>query len=81
MEDRLHLLVRTGHALQLVDKPGGVFLRSADQIAPDVLNLLESVARATLDADAGPIALQLNRRAVRPEPPDRFVAHAEAPDA
>ncbi|MDO8963023.1 MAG: glucoamylase family protein [Coriobacteriia bacterium] len=73
LEDKLRMLVRTGHALQLMDKPGGVFLRNADQMAPEVLNLLESVARATLDADAGPVSLQLNRRAVRPASPDPFV--------
>ena len=53
LDDRLRLLVRTGHALQLLDKPGGVFLRRADQMHPDVLNLLRSVARATLEGDGG----------------------------
>jgi len=73
LDDRLRLLVRTGHALQLVDKPGGVFLRRTDQMHPDVLNLLLSVARATLEGDAGSIELQLNRRADRPEDPDPLV--------
>ncbi|MBE0475929.1 MAG: hypothetical protein IBX62_02385 [Coriobacteriia bacterium] len=73
LDDRLRLLVRTGHALQLVDKPGGVFLRRADQMAPDVLNLLLSVARATLAGDGGPLELQLEQRAKRPEAPDRLV--------
>jgi cyclic beta-1,2-glucan synthetase len=77
LDDRLHLLVRTGHALQMADKPGGVFIRRADQIAPDVLNLLESVARATLEADRGPIALQLNQRGVRRDPPDPLVPKSE----
>jgi cellobiose phosphorylase len=66
LDDRLRLLVRTGHALQLLDRPGGVFLRRADQMHPDVLNLLLSVARATLDGDRGTLELQLNRRATRP---------------
>lgn len=73
LDDRLRLLVRTGHALQLLDKPGGVFLRRVDQMHPDVANLLVSVARATLDGDAGPIELQLNRRAHGPELPDPLV--------
>jgi cyclic beta-1,2-glucan synthetase len=77
LDDRLHLLVRTGHALQMVDKPGGVFIRRADQIAPDVLNLLESVARATLEADRGPLLLQLNQRGTRPEAPDALVPRRE----
>ena len=69
LDDRLRLLVRTGHALQLVDKPGGIFLRRADQMHPDVLNLLEGVARAVLEGDGGSIELQLNRRGERPEDP------------
>jgi cyclic beta-1,2-glucan synthetase len=69
LDGRLRLLVRGGSALQMVDRPGGVFLRQADQIAPEVLNLLESVARATLDADAGSLKSQLDRRALRPAPP------------
>ena len=73
LDQRLRLLVRTGQALELLDKPGGVFLRQSDQMAPEVLNLLQSVARATLDADAGPIVLQLNRHGTHPEPPDPFV--------
>ena len=76
LDDRLRLLVRTGHALQLLDKPGGVFLRRTDQMHPDVYNLLCSVARATLDGESGPIELQLNRRGRRPALPDAFVPHA-----
>ncbi|PKQ29271.1 MAG: glycosyl transferase family 36, partial [Actinobacteria bacterium HGW-Actinobacteria-10] len=76
LDDRLRLLVRTGHALQLVDKPGGVFLRRADHMHPDVANLLLSVARATLEGDAGSIEVQLNRRIPRPTDPDPFVAPA-----
>ena len=78
LDDRLRLLVRTGHALQLLDKPGGVFLRRADQMHPDVLNLLRSVARATLEGDAGSLELQLNRRGKRPSPPDALVASRQS---
>lgn len=69
LDDRLHMLVRTGRALQMVDRPGGVFLRQEDQIDPDVLVLLESVARATLDADAGSLRAQLDRHGERPTLP------------
>ncbi|MDR3686188.1 MAG: glucoamylase family protein, partial [Coriobacteriia bacterium] len=77
LDDRLRLLVRTGHALQLLDKPGGVYLRRVDQMHPDVLNLLLSVARATLDGDGGTIDLQLNRRGKRPAAPDALITTAE----
>jgi len=78
LDDRLRMLVRTGHALQLLDKPGGVFLRRADQMHPDVLNLLLTVARATLDGDSGSLEVQLNRRVPRPEDPDLFVPSRES---
>ncbi|MCG2808550.1 MAG: hypothetical protein L6413_09850, partial [Coriobacteriia bacterium] len=77
LDDRLRLLVRTGHALQLLDKPGGVFLRRADQMHPDVMNLLLTVARATLDGDSGPIEVQLSRRVKRAEEPASLVPTRE----
>lgn len=73
LEERLKLLVRTGHALQMLDRPGGVHIRRTDQIHPDVLNLLLTVARATLDGDGGSLELQLNRRGQRVEPPPPLV--------
>ncbi len=81
LDDRLRLLVRTGHALQLLDKPGGVFLRRSDQMHPDVLNLLATVARATLEGDRGPIELQLNRRGARANEAAAFVPSRPAEDA
>ncbi|HAL29676.1 MAG TPA: hypothetical protein DCP20_03035 [Coriobacteriia bacterium] len=77
LDGRLRTLLRTGHALQLTDRPTGVFLRTADQMRPEVLNLLESVARVVIEGDRGPIALQLDRRAQRPEPPPDFSPSAQ----
>ncbi|HEY5549553.1 MAG TPA: glucoamylase family protein [Coriobacteriia bacterium] len=73
LDDRLQTLVRSGSALQMLGQPGGVFLRQADQIDPAILTLLESVARVALDADAGPVKLQLDRRVTRPSPPALLV--------
>ncbi len=80
LDDRLRMLVRTGHALQMLDRPGGVFLRRSDQMHPDVLNLLLTVARATLDGDSGPLEVQLNRRVPRAEEPPALMP-ARAPEA
>lgn len=77
LDGRLRALVRTGHALQMLDRPAGVHLRTADQIAPEIVEALRSVARAVLKADAGPIALQLDQRAVRPAPPNPLVPTAK----
>ncbi len=78
LDGRLRMLMRTAHALQLADKPGGVHLRTADQMAPEVRNLLESVARVLITGDGGPIALQLNQRALYPEEPDPLIPTREA---
>jgi len=78
LDDRLRMLMRTGHALQLLDKPGGIFLRRADQMHPDVLNLLISAARAVLEGDGGTIELQLDRRR-RPRAVPKALAPAREP--
>ncbi|MHB1135426.1 MAG: GH36-type glycosyl hydrolase domain-containing protein [Coriobacteriia bacterium] len=78
LDGRLRMLLRTGHALQLTDRPSGVFLRTADQVRPEVLNLLESVARVVIEGDRGPMVLQLDRRADHPEYPYAFV-RSDAP--
>jgi cyclic beta-1,2-glucan synthetase len=77
LDGRLRMLVRTGHALQLMDKPGGVFLRNADQMPGDVANLLDSVARAFLQGDRGPLRIQLDQRGGHPTPPDPLVPRRE----
>ena len=43
------------------DKPGGVFLRRADQISDADMILLQSVARVVLAGDRGPLARQIER--------------------
>ncbi len=77
LEGRLQLLVRTSHALQLQDKPGGVFIRRADQMGADTRILLETVARAVLDGAEGSLEFQLNQRAERPEPVPDLVTRGE----
>ncbi len=48
------------HALQTgVDRPGGVFLRSTDQLSGEELTLVLSVAHVVLFASRGPLARQL----------------------
>jgi len=84
LDGRLRMLLRTGHALQLQDRPAGVHLRAADQMPAEVANLLDSVARAVLTGDNGPIGLQLNLRAVHETLPDALApgarpAHDPAP--
>ncbi len=73
------MLLRTGHALEMLDRPGGIFLRRADQMNADTRNLLETLARATIDGDRGSLVLQLNQRGRVPESPLPF-ARTREPD-
>ena len=49
-----------------LDKPGGIFLRSADQVSPADRILLQTVARVLLDDGKGPLTQQLRRRRTKP---------------
>ncbi len=58
---QLQELVRASDSRDLVDKPGGVFLRSESHLASEGLTLLQAVARVILTGDRGPLATQLDR--------------------
>jgi cellobiose phosphorylase len=60
-------LVAANNATQLLDKPGGIFLRRADQLSPEDKILFETVARIVLHDEKGTLADQLQSHA-RPEP-------------
>jgi len=46
----------------VVDRPGGIFVRQAEQIAPEDRTLLQAVARAVLSDRLGSLAEQLRRK-------------------
>ncbi|MFO0880853.1 MAG: glucoamylase family protein [Gemmataceae bacterium] len=52
-------LVRTSQDRDNIDRPGGVFLRKADQISPDDHVLLQAWARVILDPRRGPLEDQI----------------------
>ena len=65
---QLEDLVHNASAADLVDRPGGVFIRDASRMSADDATLLEAAARAVLRGSDGPLALQLGRARV-PAPP------------
>jgi cellobiose phosphorylase len=67
LHDQILNLVAANNATQLLDKPGGIFLRRMDQFSPEDKILLETAARIVLHDDKGTLLEQLSRR-VRPEP-------------
>ena len=58
---RLEDLVQNGPTAELVDRPGGVFLRDASRMSADDATLLEAAARLILRGGDGPLAAQLGR--------------------
>jgi cyclic beta-1,2-glucan synthetase len=55
-------LIAAGVEAHVVDRPGGIFVRHADQIPQEDRILLLSVARAVLSDRQGSLSEQLNRR-------------------
>lgn len=52
--------------IQQVDKPGGIFVRRAEQMSDEDRILLQTVARAVITEDAGTLAEQVERRGRKP---------------
>jgi len=62
LQDQIVGLIATGH--QALDRPGGIFVRSAEQISQEDRVLLQSVARLVIVDSSGTLAEQVNRRTV-----------------
>src|SRR4029079_12720807 len=51
LNDELLATVMASSEAGLLDRPGGVFIRRADVLKPDDINLLHSIARIQVDCD------------------------------
>jgi cyclic beta-1,2-glucan glucanotransferase len=71
LHDRIMGMIGTG-AADLVDKPGGIFVRRAEQIAEEDRVLFQTVARVVLVDTAGSFAEQVGKRAPLEWMPPRF---------
>ncbi|MBI3867247.1 MAG: cyclic beta 1-2 glucan synthetase [Verrucomicrobia bacterium] len=67
LHDQIISLITSGIEGQLLDKPGGIFVRRAEQLSPEDHVLLQTVARIVISDENGTLAEQLQRRA-RSEP-------------
>ncbi|MYM90939.1 cyclic beta 1-2 glucan synthetase, partial [Rugamonas sp. FT82W] len=65
LHEQIMGLIASGIDAQAIDRPGGIFVRLADQIANEDRVLLQSVARAILSDSRGTLAEQIKR----PGPP------------
>ncbi len=78
LNEALANLVRDLAPSELVDKPGGIFLRKASVVADEDRTLLQAVARVVLEGDRGPLAGQLDRIERSPALPPPLVPSREA---
>jgi cyclic beta-1,2-glucan glucanotransferase len=62
LQDQIMGLIAAGVEANLTDRPGGIFVRLADQISSEDQILLQSVARAIISDGRNTLADQLNRR-------------------
>ena len=62
LQEQIMGLIAAGIEAQVADRPGGIFVRHAEQIASEDRVLFQSVARAIITDSRGSLADQINRR-------------------
>lgn len=71
-QDNLRDFISMGHARDLMNQPGGVFLLQKGHVQPEVLNLLCTVARMTFSGEGGSCTVQVRKKtklvSQKPEP-------------
>lgn len=81
LQDAIVGLVTSGLEAQMLDKPGGIFVRRLEQIPPEDRILLQSVARIILSDEKGTLEEQFQRRELRDaEFPDLKPTLARSPE-
>jgi cellobiose phosphorylase len=61
LQDQILGLVAVGLESQVIDRPGGIFIRSAEQISEEDRTLFQAVARVILSDNRGTLVEQLDR--------------------
>ena len=62
LQEQIIGLIAAGIEANIIDRPGGIFVRSADQIATEDRILFQSVARIIISDTRGALIDQINRR-------------------
>lgn len=65
LQDQIIGLIGAGTEAHVMDRPGGIFVRQAEQIANEDRVLLQSVARVIISDSRGTLAEQINRRSLK----------------
>jgi len=72
-------LIAAGIEANVTDRPGGIFVRPADQISSEDRVLLQTVARAIISDSRGSLADQINRRGPVEVPVPRLTPNPRRP--
>jgi cellobiose phosphorylase len=72
LQDQIMGLIASGIEAQVIDRPGGIFVRPADQISSEDRILLQAVARAVITDGRGTLEEQLDHRRLAPPRAPRF---------
>jgi cellobiose phosphorylase len=64
LQDQITSLISSGIEAQMLDKPGGIFVRRLEQIPNDDRVLLQSAARIVLDDELGTLKEQTDHRII-----------------
>jgi cellobiose phosphorylase len=64
LQEQIMGLIASGIEASVIDRPGGIFVRLAEQISSEDRILLQSVARAVIIDNRGTLAEQLERRSL-----------------
>ena len=65
LQDQIVGLIAAGTEAQVIDRPGGIFVRRTEQISNEDRILFQSVARAIITDSRGTLAEQINRRSLK----------------
>lgn len=68
LQDQIMGLIASGVEASLIDRPGGIFVRSAQQLSHEDRILVQAVARLVLTDNRGSLVEQIGRRQLRTSP-------------
>ena len=79
LQDLIMGLINAGPEAQVIDKPGGVFVRRAEELSEDERVLLQTVARIVFSDTAETLIEQVERRVSAERASDRLEPALQAP--
>jgi len=72
LQEEIMAAIGTSAETNLMDRPGGIFVRRSDQLSEEDRVLMQTVARIIISDSDGALAEQVNRRAFVEMPPQLF---------